>query len=74
MGLDSTLGLRYTPSMEKICDGCGAIGLTCCESSRTRQETANTLARLVDRQSAAIRKLTIERDAARDIVRERTAR
>ncbi len=41
----------------KYCDGCGAMGETCCQNAKQRQETANTLAQIVDRQSREITRL-----------------
>ena len=41
----------------QYCDGCGAVGLSCCENSKQRQETSSILARIVDRQSREITRL-----------------
>ncbi len=51
------------------CRKCGAV-MDCCAMSKMRSDTAKSLARLVDRQSATITTLTNEIRECRQIVAE----
>ena len=53
--------------MANNCRNCGAVGATCCETAMERLKTANSLSRLVDRQSKAITTLTRELQEARQV-------
>ena len=55
-----------------FCKDCEALGETCCVASEARRTLNIRLANLVDRQRAAIKTLTAERDAAR-LIAERSA-
>lgn len=57
-------------TMTTFCSDCKAVGETCCSAARQRQETVNTLARLVHKQSQEIICLTWERNEARLRVKE----
>ncbi len=52
------------------CDKCGALGESCCDTARARQDTASILSRIVDRQTKEIKALTIERDTAQAVIRK----
>ena len=58
----------------KYCDGCGAVGESCCQNAKQRQETANTLARLVDRQSREITRLQRTISEHRQVIADLRAR
>lgn len=60
--------------MPKICVGCGAVGTTCCEASKDRQKTANSLSRLVTRQSETITRLERELGEARQVASDLRAK
>lgn len=55
-------------SETKYCNACGAVGVSCCENGKQRQETANILARLVDRQSREISRLQMRLSEAREVL------
>lgn len=42
----------------QVCQGCGAVGETCCTTAKARLTTANSLSGIVDRQSKEITRLT----------------
>lgn len=52
-----------------MCEGCGAIGISCCIASKERLETANTLADLVRRQMEKIQDLQFQLDRVSDAIR-----
>ena len=49
------------------CPECGALD-GCCQSSKDRRDTADSLGKLVDRQSQTITKLTRELKEARQVI------
>lgn len=59
---------------QKFCEGCGAVGESCCSAAKSRQETSNALAKIVARQSETIKTLSRERDEARQVVADLRAK
>lgn len=50
-----------------LCDGCGAIGETCCNAAAERRQVANSLSRIVERQARSISKLCLELAAMQQV-------
>ncbi len=58
----------------RICEKCGAIGESCCTSSKERQKIANELSKIVQRQSVKITELTRELQEARQVAADLRAK